>query len=184
MTKNLQTLISRICTIPLKEGCNETKIPYLSIYRYTVEKIEMPKSENLYLYVVLDGSIRLYTPSGIMDYMAGQYSASQFDTPISGHILTFSERKDFLALSVEFTLNDVISVVLDLDGNLAERIINGEIENVYKTSADRKVINSVSRLISIINEPIQLAKPMTLKLHWLPTAIHCLLEGKLPAVSV
>ncbi len=71
MTKNLQTLISRICTIPLKEGCNETKIPYLSIYRYTVEKIEMPKSENLYLYVVLDGSIRLYTPSGIMDYMAG-----------------------------------------------------------------------------------------------------------------
>ena len=155
MTKNLQTLISRICTIPLKEGCNETKIPYLSIYRYTVEKIEMPKSENLYLYVVLDGSIRLYTPSGIMDYMAGQYSASQIDTPISGHILTFSER-----------------------------IINGEIENVYKTSADRKVINSVSRLISIINEPIQLAKPMTLKLHWLPAAIHCLLAGKLPAVSV
>ena len=71
MTKNLQTLISRICTLPLKEGCNETKIPYLSIYHYTVEKIEMPKSENLYLYVVLDGSIRLYTPSGIMDYMAG-----------------------------------------------------------------------------------------------------------------
>lgn len=34
----------------------------------------MPQTENFYIYTVLDGSIRLFTPSGIMDYVPGQKS--------------------------------------------------------------------------------------------------------------
>lgn len=55
-----------------------------------------------------NGMLRLYTPSGIMDYMAGQYSISRIDTPLKGKVLTLSEQKDFLALSVEFTVHEVI----------------------------------------------------------------------------
>lgn len=73
----------------------------------------MPQTENFYIYTVLDGSIRLFTPSGIMDYMPGQFSVSKIDTPTSGHVLTFSEKGYFLALVIELTLNDVISVLLD-----------------------------------------------------------------------
>lgn len=72
----------------------------------------MPQTENPYLYIVLDGTHRLYTPSGIMDYMAGQYSVSKIDTPLSGTVLTFSKQQDFLALAVEFAPNDVITEVL------------------------------------------------------------------------
>lgn len=80
---------------------------------------------NFYIYFVLDGSLRLHTPSGILDYLPGQYSVSQIDTPTSGRALTFSEAGDFLALAISFALNDVIPVVLDLDGDLAERIAGG-----------------------------------------------------------
>ena len=83
----------------------------------------MPQTENPYLYLVLGGVLRLYTPSGIMDYMAGQCSVSQIDTPLSGTILTPSEKGDFLALSLEFTVNDVITAVLGPDNSLTEKIL-------------------------------------------------------------
>lgn len=38
-------------------------------------------------------------------------------------MLAFSEKGDFLAMSVEFTMNDVVSVVLGLDDGLAEKIL-------------------------------------------------------------
>lgn len=58
------------------EGGNETGIPFVTAWHFTRERIQMSKTENPYLYIVLDGMIRLYRPSGMMDYMAGQYSIS------------------------------------------------------------------------------------------------------------
>ena len=84
----------------LMEGSNKTGIPFVTAWNFTSDKIRMPNTENPYLYIVLDGMLRLYTPSGIMDYVEGQYSISQIDTPLSGTVLTFSSRQDFLALSV------------------------------------------------------------------------------------
>ena len=74
-----------------------------------------------------------------MDYLPGQYSISKIDTPASGHVLTFSEKDDFLALSIEITLNDVISVLLDLDGNIAEKIANDQLDAKMMSSSDNKV---------------------------------------------
>ena len=48
----------------MKEG-EKTSVPYLNLYRFTEEKIAMPQTDSMYLYVVAEGSIRLYTPSGI-----------------------------------------------------------------------------------------------------------------------
>lgn len=71
--------------------------------------------------------------------MPGQYSISQIDTPSSSHVQAFSEQGDFLALSIEFTLNEVISVVLDLEGSLAEQIADGKMEDSVMLLADERV---------------------------------------------
>lgn len=123
---------------------------------YSKKLIEMPKTENFYIYAVLDGSIRLHTPSGIMDYLPGQYSISKIDIPASGHVLTFSEKDDFLALSIEITLNDVISVLLDLDGNIAEKIANDQLDAKMMSSSDNKVFLSILRLFSMNKDPMPL----------------------------
>ena len=47
----------------------------------------MPRAENPYLYIVAAGTLRLYTPSGIVDYIEGQYSHSRIDTPLHGTVL-------------------------------------------------------------------------------------------------
>jgi hypothetical protein len=108
----------------------------------------MPSATNPYLYIVLDGMLRLHTPSGIMDYMAGQYSVSKIDTPLMGKVLNFSEQQDFLAPAIEFTVNDVITTVLSLDNDLTEKIMNEQLESQKMAMSDEAVIESVYRLLN------------------------------------
>ncbi len=103
---------------------------------------------------MLDGSLRLYTPSGIMDYISGQYSISKIDTPLSGTVLTFSKYRDFLALSAEFTVNEVITAVLDLDNTLTEKITGGKLNEDTMAQSDKAVIESVYRLFSVMTRTI------------------------------
>lgn len=114
----------------------------------------MPLATNPYLYLVLDGMLRLHTPSGIMDYMAGQYSFSKIDTPLMGTVLNFSEQQDFLALSIELTVNDVITTVLSLDNELTEKIMNEQLESQKMAVSDEAVIESVYKLFSGIHRAV------------------------------
>lgn len=70
----METAIQKICSetrkLPLKNGCNQTDVPFVTVYRFTEEKILMPPSAEPYIYLVLDGTLRLHTPAGIMDYTA------------------------------------------------------------------------------------------------------------------
>ena len=154
MKAMLKKLQEEIRSISLAEGANQTGIPFVTAHRFTAEKIQMPNTENPYLYIVLDGMLRLYTPSGIMDYMAGQYSVSKIDTPLSGTVLSFSKQQDFLSLSVEFTANEVIAAVLNLDSDLTEKIMNESMEEQAMHISDRAVIWSVSRLFPIMGSMV------------------------------
>lgn len=148
MKTAIQTIRTEIRKLPLENGCNQTDISGVMVYRFTEEKVQMPFVENSYLYIMLDGMLRLHTPSGIMDYMAGQYSVSKIDTPLMGTVLNFSEQQDFLALSIELTVNDVITTVLSLDNDLTEKIMNEQLESHRMTLSDEAVIESVCKLFS------------------------------------
>lgn len=135
-----------------EKGWNQTGIPGVTACRFTEEKIQMPSVENPYLYVVIDGTLRLHTPSGMMDYGAGQYWISKIDTPLAGTVLNFSERQNFLALSVEITVNDAITTILSLDNDLTEKIVKEQLERSKMAISDRAVIESCCRLFSGIHK--------------------------------
>ena len=149
-----QKLLDEIRALSLREGKNQTGIPFVTAYQFTTEKIQMPQTENPYLYIVLDGVLRLYTPSGIMDYMAGQYSVSRIDTPIYGTVLTFSNNQDFLAIAVEFNVNDVITSILNFDNDLTEKIMNEQLDTQMMSATDNAVFESVYRLFPAMNQNI------------------------------
>lgn len=157
MKKELQKLADTLRSLPISDGYNKTSVSYLSLYRCTGKIIRMPELSSPYLYLPVAGSMRLYTPSGIMDYIAGQYSISAIDTPTSGYVLSFSETGDFLALSITFTLDDVISVVLDMDGDLPERIIKAALSDHGMEQSDTNVIDAVTRLLLMLDEADYLA---------------------------
>lgn len=154
MKTDLKKLQEEIRKLPRGEGAIQTGIAQITAYLFTTEKIRMPQTENPYLYIVLDGALRLHTPSGIMDYMAGQYSVSKIDTPLSGTVLSFSERQDFLALAVAFTPNDVITEVLELDNELTERIMGEKLTEDEMSRSDRGVLQAVHRIFLLTQKAL------------------------------
>jgi AraC-like DNA-binding protein len=151
MENIIKELQNELRTRFFMDGENHPKISAVKVYRFTDERIEMPQTDNPYLYIVLDGMLRLYTPSGIMDYMAGQYSVSKIDTPLSGTVLAFSEQQDFLAISIEFFPSDIIHTILQLENELTERIMSEQLSEQEMTLSDSEVLQSVSRLFSVMN---------------------------------
>lgn len=153
----MQELTECVRELELQDGANNTAVSYLKVHRFSNTAVNMPETAVPYIYLILEGSLRLHTPGGIMDYLPGQYSVSAIDTPVSGQVLTYGDKKDFLALSIEFTLDDVISVILDIDGNLAEKIMNSELDTGIMDEFDKRVEDAVFRLVQMLNKPEQLA---------------------------
>lgn len=152
MQKKLQRLAEAVRVHAVSEGYCQTTVPYLSAYRCTGQTVTMPETAAPYLYLLAAGSIRLHTPSGILDYVPGQYSISAIDTPGFGCALSCSERNDLLALVVEFTLDEVISVILDMDGDLPERIIGERLSGQAAEAADAAVVDAAIRLALMLDE--------------------------------
>jgi AraC-like DNA-binding protein len=135
-------------------GGNTITFPHMTLYRFLGRRIDMPRSETPYLYMVVDGALRLYTPSGIMDYMAGQYSVSKIDTPLYGTVLSFAKTGDFYALSLEMSVQEVIDAILDLDKELTAKIVEETLSEQEKEFADRAVMTSVYRLVAARKQPL------------------------------
>ena len=135
-------------------GDRNTSIPFLHIFKYSDKTISMPQTQTPYVHFILDGELRLYTPSGIMDYVAGQYSVSAIDTPERGYVLAYSERQDFLSASVAFTANDVMSVIITLDDDLTTHILADDMDEAFKAAQDRCVLSCLERLLDALNEPM------------------------------
>lgn len=156
MKSNIKKLIKSLRDFSFSKECYKTEIGYLKIYKYEASKIKMPETENPYLYLVIDVGLRLYTPYGIMDYISGQYSIFEMDMPNFGYVISFSEHGDFLALSIEFTVDYIISVMIELNENLIRKVMNLELSNESMVNADNNVVKSVSNLLSITKEKEQL----------------------------
>ena len=139
--------------VHLTDG-EKTPVPFLHIYRYADKVVPLPQTQAPYVYFVLDGELRLYTPGGIMDYVAGQYSVSAIDTPERGYVLRFSEQQDFLSASVAFTANDVMNIITALDDDLIAHILSDGLDETFQSSQDRWVLSCLERLLDILEEPL------------------------------
>lgn len=135
---------------------DKSPLSFLHIFCNTNKIIALPQTETPYIYIVLAGELRLYTPGGILDYVAGQYSVSAIDTPEQGYVLAFSEQNDFLAVSVDFTANDVLSVVITLDDNLLGQILDEKLDDTFKMNQDQCVLSCLERMLDAIGEPVSM----------------------------
>lgn len=134
---------------------NDLTVPFLELYCFEDREFAMPKTDKPYVYFFIDGDARLYTPSGIMDYSAGQYSVSEIDTPERGYVIAFSDNKDFLSASVCFTANEVLSVILELDDELVNAILDETLEEPFLDKQDTEVFNCLTRLLETTEKPIE-----------------------------
>ena len=136
------------------KNCRSGEIPFLQVYSNSNKAIAIPQTQTPYIFFVLDGELRLYTPGGIMDYVSGQYSVSAIDTPERGYVLAFSEYQDFLSASVVFTANDVMNVIITLDDVLTAQILDDTLDEAFKAKHDQSVLVCLERMLDTLDEPL------------------------------
>ena len=138
--------------------CGNLKIPFMHIFNNSDKGFSMPQIQTPYIFFVLDGELRLYTPSGIMDYVTGQYSVSAIDTPERAYVLAFSRQHDFLVASVEFSANDMMNIVISLDDELIAHILADDLDEESKAKHDHCVLLCLERMLDTVDESLSMKK--------------------------
>ena len=149
MTEKLQTLYTRIAPYLSAEGKNATPIPYLSAYRCTRRELVLPDIANPYLFLVVDGTMRLHAIGGVLDYAPGQYLISAIDSPRTGEIFPPSQTAPFAALLAELSVDDAVSVMLDIDGDLPEKLFRETASALPDPHTDDNIIEVMTRLLGM-----------------------------------
>lgn len=139
----------------LSEGVNTTELSYVKIYMTKNQKVAMPRTENVYLYFVVCGTLRLYISGKSADYNAGQYLISMTDMPDVGYIISEDAGKPFVALSIEFNYEDAFDIVTKLTDDLINQILKENLKRSVMENADEKVADEIFRLINIAYNRIE-----------------------------
>lgn len=139
--------------IAVAEGRNQTLVPFITLFKYSEQNVTIPDTSNPYVCFTLNGVLRLHFYRGIFDYQPGQYVISTLDLPLSGQTMTVSLDSPFCALHIEFTIDEVIAVLLDMNADYLDIEVE-ETENTgIQPYADEMLLDILSRLLNITNQP-------------------------------
>ena len=116
---------------------------------YERENIILPDMADPYLFLIVHGNMRFHSIEGILDYEAGQYLISAIDSPRKGEILSISQTDPFVAILIELSVDDVISVMLDIDGDLPEKLFDETVSAAIPPCTDEKMTEILIRLLNM-----------------------------------
>lgn len=117
----LSRLISLANRITVAEGNTKTAIPFLSICRHTSESPLIPSVLTPAFCLILQGSKELHLGEQIVHYYEGDYLASIIDFPASGRVVGATGEFPYIGLRVDFTAEEVASVVAEAKIDLPSR---------------------------------------------------------------
>lgn len=147
MKSALNALLALIYPYKLKEGWIGTNIPGLTIYNSSHSRINLPNPNDMYFYIIVSGAIRIYTPSGIMDYVAGQYSISNIDMPQMGEKL--DEKSNLIMLIWKFSREDVFSVIREFNQQSIDKIIEKRLPQKTVSFSSKNIIKLLCRTLEL-----------------------------------
>lgn len=147
MKEKIHTLYKSVLPCIHSDGKNTTPVSYIDVYRCTQKEMLLPDIPNPYLFFVVHGNMRLHSIEGIFEYGSGQYLISAIDHPRTAEIRSASQTEPFIALLIEFSVDDVISVMLDIDGDLPERLFDETAAAAMTPCTDEKMTELLIRLL-------------------------------------
>lgn len=149
MKEKIQALYKSVMPYINSNGKNTTPVSYIDVYRYTQKEMILPDIPNSYLFFVVHGNMRLHSIDGIFECKSGQYFISAIDSPRTAEILSDLQTYPFIALLIEFSVDDVISVMLDIDGDLPEKLFDEAVTVAIPPCTDKKMTEILIRLLSM-----------------------------------
>lgn len=149
MKEKIQALYKSIMPYINLDGKNTTPVSYIDVYRCMQKEMILPDIPNPYLFFVVHGKMRLHSTRGIFEYKAGQYLISAIDSPRAAEISSDLQTYPFIALLIEFSVDDVISVMLDIDGDLPEKLFDETAAAAMPPCTDEKMTEILIRLLNM-----------------------------------
>jgi AraC-like DNA-binding protein len=119
--ETLARLISMVNKITTAENTTKTAIPYLSICRHTYESPLIPSVLTPAFCLILQGEKEFHLAEHIAHYYEGDYLASIIDMPASGKVVGATRAFPYIGLRVDFTAEEVASVVTEAEIKLPSR---------------------------------------------------------------
>jgi AraC-like DNA-binding protein len=121
LPEKLENLCSHVRRLPLQEGLNETAVPYLKIYKQAAGEKDLPVCEHP-LYVI-SGSLSLHGEEESRVLSEGDFFVPRIYHALSA---TAGGNREFLALVLTFSVDEIVSLLLEIDESELRRIYSFE----------------------------------------------------------
>ncbi|MFL0196020.1 AraC family transcriptional regulator N-terminal domain-containing protein [Clostridium sp. WILCCON 0269] len=148
----LSQLISMTNRITTAEGTTKTALPYLSICRHTYESPLIPSVLTPAFCLILQGSKELHLGEHIAHYYEGDYLASIIDMPASGRVVGATKGFPYIGLRVDFTAEEVASVVAEAKIELPSRSKKPSTA-AFIGKSDTDLLELFVRILSLAHKP-------------------------------
>ncbi|MBB3110134.1 AraC-like DNA-binding protein [Paenibacillus phyllosphaerae] len=149
---DLEKLVAMTERIPLTDGRTSTRVPFLSVIRHRRDTVRSPGVLTPSFCLILQGTKRLYLGQEIFDYGAGDYLASLIDMPASAQVTGAMEQSPYLGLRIDFTTEEIASVVMEAGINPASRE-KGLSAGAFIGKSDGELLDIFVRLLKLIDKP-------------------------------
>lgn len=141
----LQALRRAVLDSATDTSNTQVLLPGVSVRRHHGDVVAMPSIRTPFVYLVLDGTLTLHQHGGIRQIGPGHFVVSEIDTPASGYVT----RRPFVAVMVEFALDEVASVLLEFDAGLPGTVFTGNCDAGDEEGFDERLLESLGRLVGL-----------------------------------
>lgn len=145
------------CFPGVKEGESPTSIPYLNVHRYDGHEVLMPSTSEPFLFIIVQGVLRLHLANEISEFKAGGHFVSSIDTPVAGESVRDASTSAFVAVSLNFSVADVVGVILDIEQDSRGEPVPMNVDALRQQLDVERMSGLVLRLLRMRDQPAQLA---------------------------
>lgn len=147
----LYKLRQQLTNLAPTDGDFMTEISAISIHRRSKTTDPMPCIYDLGLAITIAGEKHVTAGQGIYAYKAGEALLASVDLPVVSNVSKASTKEPYLGMMLRLDPRLVLQVATGLDIQRSIKTINSAA--LTKGIIEASLLNSISRLISLIDEP-------------------------------
>lgn len=151
----MKDILKDLSSLALKyakaEGQNPTPISYFEILKSSKPSPIRHGILQPSFCVILQGNKKVFVGDEVWNYGPGIYLASIIDIPVAGQIVGASPKNPYLGLRIEYTAEEITSVLMDakIDLSSASKVKPG----AFMAEANDKVLETFLKLFSLMDSP-------------------------------
>lgn len=150
MKEQLQMLSKQAIKYAMIDGQNPTGITYFEVLKASSPSPLRHGILQPSFCVILQGNKKVLIGSDVLEYGPGSYIASLIDIPAAGQILNASAKDPYLGLRIEYTTEEISSVLMEANLDLNHSKVK---PGAFTAKASDNVLETFIKLFELLEKP-------------------------------